>query len=193
MRAALIFGDESDTSGPAERDVFVYGLLGVSFSTYDDLQAGFWALKRRRRIAAEVKWTKSAPHRAAFLELVARHPVEVRYFVADKRRFRPGRPDRYRFKTIEAAFSSLFPPSLETMPLVLLDERHERQNREEALVLRALGTKWRAPIPPYAYLPSDRVVGLQLADLVVGALRAFESRGDATWEVLKAFTRRIEL
>lgn len=77
-------------------------------------------------------------------------------------------------------------------PLVLLDERHARQNREEAIVLRALGTKWRSPIPPYAYLPSDRVVGLQLADIVAGALRAFEARGDTSWEAIKKITRRIE-
>jgi hypothetical protein len=193
MRSALIFGDESDTASPSERDVFVYGFLGLSFSTYERLQEEFWKLKHEQRVAAEIKWTKSAPHRARFLDLIARHPCEIQYFVTDKIHFKPGWPDRYRYKIIELAFSSLFPLSLECMPLVLLDERHERQNREEALVLRALGKKWRSPIPPYAYLPSDRVVGLQLVDIVVGALRAFESRGDTTWEVLRGFVRRIEL
>jgi hypothetical protein len=60
-------------------------------------------------------------------------------------------------------------------------------------VLPALGAKWRSAIPPSAYLPSDRVVSLQLADLVVGALRAFEARGDTAWEVLKGVTGRGEI
>jgi hypothetical protein len=193
MRAALIFGDESDTSRPGERDVFVYAFLGMRHSTYEVLQESFWQRKRALRVAGEVKWGRIGPQRAPFLALLAEHPVEVAYFVADKSKRPRSRPDRYRFKTIETAFSSLFPLSIESMPLVLLDERHEHQNREEALVLRALSRKWQASIPPYAYLPSDRVVGLQLVDLVVGALRAFESREDTTWEILKGFTRRLEI
>jgi hypothetical protein len=170
MRHALIFGDESDTTSPHERDVFVYAFLCLGHSTYENLHAAFWTLKRERRVATELKWTKSHPHRAAFLALIASHPVSVRYWVAEKASFKGARPDRYRRKTLEAAFSSeLMRLSFEDMPLVLLDERHVKQDREEAVVLRSLGTKWQSPIPPYAYLPSDRVVGLQLADLVVGA------------------------
>jgi hypothetical protein len=193
MRAALIFGDESDTSRAGERDVFVYAFLGMRHATYEVLQESFWQRKRALKVAGEVKWGRIGPQRAPFLALLAEHVVEIEYFVSDKSKQPGTRPDRYRFKTIEAAFSRLFPLSIEAMPLVLLDERHEHQNREEALVLRALSRKWGAPIPPYAYLPSDRVVGLQLADLVVGALRAFESRADATWEIIRDRTRRFEI
>ena len=127
------------------------------------------------------------------MRLLAEYPVHVRYFVTQKAKQSGSHADRQRFKVLEAAFSSLFPLALEDMPLVLLDERHDRQNRREAVVLRSLGAKWRSVVPPYAYLPSDLVVGLQLADVVAGALRAFESRGDLAWEAIRAITRRIEI
>lgn len=196
MSAGLIFGDESDTVRAGERDVFVYAFVRLSYRAYEDVQAEFGGLKRALRVAGEVKWTKTAPHRAAFLGLLARHApeVEVRYWVADKRRFKSAKADRYRFKTLEAAFSSLFPflPGA-PLPLVLLDERHANQDREEAGLLRALGVKWRTPLPPCAYLSSQGVIGLQLADLVAGAVRARESRADATWEIIKECTRRFEV
>lgn len=189
----LIFGDESDTVRRDERDVFVYAFLSMSFATYEDVQACFWDLRREKRIRGEVKWSWIPAYRASFLEMLAAHPVKVRYFVVDKTKLRVTRQDRYRYKALETAFSGLFPMAFETMPLVLLDERQAKQNHEEAKVLMALGTKWRSRIPAYAYLPSDRVPGLQLVDLVAGAMRSRESRGDKTWEILKSLTTRCEV
>ena len=140
-----------------------------------------------------MKWSRIGGQRLPFLRLLSEHPVQVHYFVAHKTKQPASHADRQRFKVLEAALSSLFPLALEDMPLVLLDERHDRQNRREAVVLRSLGAKWRSVVPPYAYLPSDRVVGLQLVDVVAGALRAFESRGDTAWEAIRVVTRRIEI
>jgi hypothetical protein len=191
----LIFCDESDTARVIQRDVFVYACVRMSYSAYDAAEKSFWELKRERKIAAahEIKWTRDRTFRASFLEILREYQAEIVYYVvADKRRF--PRPKRYRRKVLEAAFRSLCverPPC----PLLLMDSRTNRQDREEAAILEYLARAQHLSVPAYAFLPSERVVGLQLADLVAGAVRAHEAgEGESGYVVIRDLVRnRVEM
>lgn len=123
-----------------------------------------------------MKWAADRTFRTPFLRLIAEYPVGLFYYVvADKAGF--SRAERYRRKVLQAAFRSLCGAG-EPVPFLVLDARSRKQDREEAQVLEYLRKAEGLPVPAYAFLPSDRVIGLQLADLVAGALRTYEAEGE---------------
>ena len=191
----LIFCDESDTARVIQRDVFVYACVRLSYAAYDVAEKSFWELKRKLRIPAahEIKWTRDRTFRASFLGLLRECRAEIVYYVvSDKRRF--PRPGRYRRKVLEAAFRS-FCVERPPCPLLLMDSRTDRQDREEAAILEYLARAQQLSVPAYAFLPSERVVGLQLADLVAGAVRAHEAGdGESGYVVIRELVRnRVEI
>ena len=173
----FVFADESDTVNVVARDVFVLACVRVGYGAYEQLESGFLRCKRACGIPerAEVKWGRDRTWRMQLLAVLAEHPVEALYYVVDKRQY--PKAERRRRKALEAAIYTLGasgPPD----PIVIFDARQGRQDRVEAGVLAALRQRGGFRVPPFAHLPSHLVVGLQIADLVAGALRAFEADGD---------------
>ena len=174
----LIFCDESDTVKVVHRDVFVYACLRLRYATYDVLESRFIELKRAKGMTHrhELKWATDRTFRSDFLCLLADHRAEIFYYVVtDKRNF--SRTERYHRKAVEAAFRSVCSDQ-HPFSLLLLDTRGSRQDREEATVLMYLEKAQGRTVPAYAFLPSERVVGLQLADLVAGAVRTYKADGE---------------
>lgn len=108
--------------------------------------------------------------------MVAEHRAEILYFVVEK--VARSRADRFRRKTLEAAFRTLHSGS-DAIPFLVLDQRDDKQNRQELQVMKALVKSKRLnALPAFAYSPSHCVAGLQLADFVAGALRVYEAEGN---------------
>lgn len=170
-----MFCDESDTVRVLRKNVWVYVAVRVGYSIYENLERRFLAKKKEVSPHLEVKWSHHKPHRCTFLRMVADCSAEIMYYVVVK----GGNHDaeRYRRKTLEVAFRTLH-SGAEPVPFLVLDGRDDKQNRQEIDVMKALVRSKRLPgLPAFAYSPSHCVAGLQLADLVAGALRVYEAEG----------------
>jgi hypothetical protein len=177
---SLIFGDESE-SDPAKvvfHKAWVYGFLRLEYAVYEALERDFVLLKQRLGISPhlEIKWGSQKARRRDFLALLSRPRIEVFYYVVlDETR---SHGERRRREALLAAFRSLAVTLGQSAPpLVILDRREHRQDSHEGFLIERL-RKEGLKMPPYAFMPSDLVVGLQLVDLVVGALRTFEADGN---------------
>lgn len=177
---SLIFGDESE-SNPARvirHRAWIYGFLRLGYTSYEALERDFFLLKGKLGIPphVEIKWGSQKAHRREFLAMLAQQPAEIFYYaVLDDAR---AHQERRRREALLAAFRSLsVTPGRSSTPIVILDRREQRQDWHEGRLIEFL-RKEGLKMPPYAFLPSELVVGLQLVDLVVGALRAFEADGD---------------
>jgi hypothetical protein len=174
----LVFCDESDTVRVLRQDVFVYICLRLDYHIYKNLETDFLALKSNNRMSQrnEVKWTKDQLLRQPCLDLLSKHQVEIFYYVVINKR-ECSRAERYRRKTLQTAFRSLCGWS-GPIPLIVLDTRSVKQDHDEANILKFLMKFEGLSVPAYAFLPSNLVVGLQLADMVAGAVRAYEGDGE---------------
>jgi len=191
----FVFCDESDTVKLMQRNIFVYACLRLNYSVYENLESDFLALKDKHGKSQrhEVKWKEDRALRQPCLETIAKHPAEIFYYVVTNKREFSG-AERYRRKALEAAFRSICGWH-QSAPLVVLDERSGKQDRYEAMILQYMQKADRLPVPAYVFLPSHLMVGLQLVDMVAGALRTYEADGEERYytTIKKLVKNRVEV